>query len=81
VLRPPPGFRTNDKSQGASDLAGDKRFPANGRFVIEQDSVTGEKPVGFAIVHCNPVAIDLGHPIGRTVIKKISLFAGDKKKF
>jgi hypothetical protein len=49
--------------------------------VIEQDSVTGEKPVGFAIVHCNPVAIDLGHPIGRTVIKKISLFAGDKKKF
>ena len=51
------------------DLARDKGFSPAGRLVIEQDAVAGVDPVRFPVVHDNPVAVELGHRIGRARIK------------
>ena len=52
-----------DARQSARNLSRDKRFAANGRFMIEENAVTGEQAVGFAIIHRNPVCVELGHCI------------------
>jgi hypothetical protein len=37
------------------DFAGHKGFSADGRFMVEENTVAGKKVVGFAIVHGEPV--------------------------
>ena len=65
-----------DPGKSAGDLAGDEGFPADRRFVVEEDAVAGEEPVGFAVVHGDPVAIELGHPVGRARVEGRGLGLG-----
>jgi hypothetical protein len=38
--------------------------------VVEQDAVAGEHAVGFAVVHRDPVAVELGNAVGRARIER-----------
>ena len=49
---------------GAGDLAGYKGFAAHRAFVVEQDAVASVNAIGLAVVHRDPVSIQLGHRIG-----------------
>jgi hypothetical protein len=43
--------------QGPGDLAGNKSFAANRRFMVEENPVAGINAIGFTIVDRNPVGI------------------------
>lgn len=53
-----------DIGEAAGDFAGDESLSSAGRLVIEQDTVAGVHAVGFAVVHRNPVGVELGDGIG-----------------
>ena len=55
-----------DARQAARDLACHERLAANRRLVIEEYAVAGEEAVGFAVIHRDPVGVDLGRAVGRT---------------
>src|SRR6516164_2495048 len=63
-------FQANlDAGHTAGDLARHEGFAADRAFMIEQNTVGGEHAVGLAIVHRDPVAVQLGHAIGRTRVE------------
>jgi hypothetical protein len=53
-----------DRGDGAGDLARDEGFAAPGGLVVEENPVAGVHPVGLAVVHRDPVGIDLRARIG-----------------
>ena len=53
-----------DARHGIGDLTRDDFETAPRRFVIEQDAGDREEIKAFAIVHRDPVAVDLGDTIG-----------------
>jgi hypothetical protein len=56
-----------DIGQPPGDLAGDEGFAAAGGFMVEEDTVAGEHPVGFAVIDRDPVGIQLRRGIGGSV--------------
>ena len=54
----------------AGDLAGHERLAAAFALVVEQDSVDREHVVRLAVVHRDPVAVDLGRAIRRARVKR-----------
>ena len=45
-------------------LAGDELEAPAGRLVVEEDARGGVEVVALAVVDGDPVAVDLGHPVG-----------------
>jgi len=58
-----------DVGQAAGDFAGDKGFAAARAFVVEQNAVAGIHAVGLAVVHGDPVGVELGHGVGAARVK------------
>src|ERR1035437_9133161 len=54
-----------DARGGAGDLAGDEGLAAARALVVEQNPARGVKIVALAVVHRQPVGVDLGAAIGR----------------
>ena len=55
------GRTEQDVSGGRpGDFSGDEGPPPERRFVIEEDPVAGKHVVGLAVVHGDPVAVELG---------------------
>ena len=52
------------------DLAGDELEAAPGRLVVEQDAERGVQVVALAVVDRDPVAVDLGHAVGRAGVER-----------
>ena len=67
-----------DAGDAARDLAGHEGFAADRTFVIEQDAVGGLHAVGLAVVHRDPVAVQLGDAIGRAPIKRRGFLLRDR---
>ena len=61
----------------AGDLARDEGLAADRAFVVEQDAVGGEHAVGLAVVHRDPVAVELGDAVGRARIERRGLLLRD----
>src|SRR5215470_3766763 len=61
-----------DGGDRAGDLARHEGLAAGRAFVIEQNAVGSVHPVGFAIVHRDPVGIELGGGVGRARIEGCS---------
>ena len=59
-----------DRGDRAGDLAGDEGLAADRPFVVEQDAVGGVHAVGLAVVHRDPVGIELGGGIGAARIER-----------
>ncbi len=59
-----------NRGNGLGDLAGHKDFAASRAFVIEQDAVRGMETIGFAIIHGNPIGIELRGGIGTARIER-----------
>src|SRR5437879_2727707 len=53
-----------DPGSGIRDFAGDELATAPRPFVVEEDAATAEHLVALAVVHRDPVAVDLGHAVG-----------------
>src|SRR5215831_15166062 len=62
-----------DAGNAARDLAGDESLAADRALVVEQDAVAGEHAVGLAIVHGDPVAVQLRHAIRAARIERRGL--------
>ena len=62
-----------DGRDGARDLAGHEGFAADRRFVIEQDPVRRVHAIGLAVVHRDPVGVELCHGIGTARIERRQL--------
>ena len=45
--------------------------------MVEEDAVAGVEPVGLAVVHCDPVAVELGHGVGTARIERCSFLLRD----
>src|SRR3981081_2685787 len=58
-----------DTGNAARDLARHEGLAADRAFMIEQDAVRGEHAVRLAIVHGDPVTVELGDAIGRARIE------------
>ena len=65
-----------NSSQASRDFASDKGFATPGALVIEQDAVAGIHAICLTVVHRDPVAIQLGHAIGASRVKRRTLFLG-----
>src|SRR3984885_12240796 len=65
-----------DAGDAARDLAGHESLAADRALVVEQDAVRGIHAVGFAVVHRDPVAVELGNTIGRARIKRRGFLLG-----
>ena len=53
-----------DPGDGARDLASDEGFATKRAFVVEQDPVAGVNAIGLAVVHRDPVGVELSHRVG-----------------
>src|SRR3970282_498778 len=53
-----------DGGHRAADLAGDERFSSRWPLVIEKDAIRGVHAVGFAVIHGNPIRIELSGAVG-----------------
>ena len=53
-----------DPGHPVGHLAGDELEAAPGRLVVEEDPRRGVEVVALAVVDGDPVAVDLGHPVG-----------------
>ena len=62
-----------DRGDGAGDLAGDEGLAADRALVVEQDAVRGVHAVGLAVVHRDPVGVDLGGAVGRARVERRGL--------
>ena len=45
--------------------------------MVEQDAVAGEHAVGFAVVHSDPLGVQLGHAVGASWIERGGLALRD----
>ena len=54
----------------AGDLARDEGLAADRAFVVEQDAVGGVHAVGLAVVHRDPVGVELGDAVRRARIER-----------
>ncbi len=59
------------------DLAGDEGLAADRALVVEQDAVRGVDAIGLAIVHRDPVGVELGGGVGRAGIEGCRLGLGN----
>lgn len=59
-----------DIGQATGDLASDKGFTPARAFVVEQNAVAGIHAVGLAVVHGDPVRVELGHGVGAARVKR-----------
>src|SRR3546814_1896572 len=59
--------------QAPRDLAGHEGLPSTRALVVEEDSVAGVHPVGLAIVHGDPVGIELRDGIGAARVERRGL--------
>ena len=59
-----------DSRERAGNLARDEGFAPHRRFVVEQDSVAGERRVRFAVVDGYPAGIKLGCSVWRARTKR-----------
>ena len=66
-----------DRGNGAGDLAGDEGLAATRALMVEEDAVRGVHPVGLAVVHRDPVGVDLGGGIGAARVEGRLLVLGD----
>src|ERR1700722_6349520 len=62
-----------DAGDTACDLARHKGLAADRAFMIEQDAVGGEHAVSLAVVHRDPVTVELGDAVGRARIERRGL--------
>ena len=62
-----------DRRDRAGDLAGDEGLAADRALVVEQDAVGGVHAVGLAVVHRDPVGVELGRGVGRARIERRGL--------
>src|SRR5690606_31447145 len=51
--------------QAAGDLAGNESLAPTWRLVVEKNAVAGVHAIGLAVVHRDPVGVELGHRVGR----------------
>ena len=58
-----------DVGEAAGDLAGHEGLAAARRLVVEEDAVAGIHAVGLAVVHRDPVGVELGHRVGRARVE------------
>ena len=65
-----------DPCQAPCDLAGHEGFTTPWALVIEQDAVAGIHPIGLAVVHRDPVAVQLGYAVGASRVKRRVFFLG-----
>ena len=63
-----------DARQAAGDLAAYEGFAAARGSVVDQDAVAGIHAVGLAVVHRDPVGIELGDAIGAAGIEGRGFF-------
>ena len=54
-----------DACHGARDLARHEGLAADRAFVIEENAVRGMDAIGLAIIHGDPIGIELRRRIGR----------------
>ena len=66
-----------DIGHGAGDFARHKGLAANRAFMVEENSVRRVKAIGLAVVHRDPISIELGGGVGRTRIKRRRLALRD----
>ena len=59
-----------DAGDAARDLARHKRLAADRALMVEQDAVGGKHAVGLAVVHRDPVAVELGDAVRRARIER-----------
>ena len=59
-----------DRGDGARDLAGDEGLAAKRAFVVEQNAVRGVHAVGLAVVHHDPIGVELGGGVGTARIER-----------
>src|SRR5580693_3634825 len=62
-----------DPGNAARDLACHEGVATDRALMVEQDTVAGIHAVGLAVVHRDPVAVKLGHRIGRARIERRGL--------
>ena len=58
------------------DLFGNELLAPARRLVVEQNAGAGEDVVGFPVVDGDPVAVDLGHPVGAAGMERGQLGLG-----
>jgi len=63
--------------QAARDLTRDKRFLPPRTLVVKKHPVAGINPVALAVVHRDPVGIELCHAVGAARIERRSLLLQD----
>ena len=63
-----------DVGQAPGDFAGHKGFAAAWAFMVKQNTVTGIHAVGLAIVHGDPVSVELGYGVGAAWVKRRGFF-------
>ena len=66
-----------DPRQAPGDFTSHKRFATTRALVVEQNAVAGIHPVAFAVVHRDPVGIELCYAIGAARIKRRALLLGN----
>ena len=59
------------------DLARDELQATPWRLVVEEDPRRGVQPVALAVVHRDPVAVDLGHAVGTAGVERRRFALGD----
>src|SRR5260370_39889600 len=59
-----------DAGDAARNLARHESLAADRAFMVEQDAVRGIDAVGLAVVHRDPIAVELGDAIGRARIER-----------
>ena len=65
-----------DAAGGAGDLARDERLAAARALVVEEDPAAGEQAVRLAVVHRDPVGVELGRAVGGARVERRGLALG-----
>jgi hypothetical protein len=76
-LRTKPELTAARQSYSDRLLIGPERLPSPRGFVVKQDAVAGIHPIGLAVIHRDPVGVQLGHTIGAARIEGRTLLLGD----
>jgi hypothetical protein len=66
-----------DAGDGPRDLAGDEGLATQRALVVEQDAIAGIHAVGLAVVHRDPVGVELGHRVGAAGVEGGGLLLRD----
>src|SRR5271170_3278968 len=59
-----------DRGDTAGDLAGDEGLAADRALMVEQNAVRGMDAIGFAIIHRDPIGIELRRAVGGARIER-----------